>query len=68
MQNRVRKIFYRIGGEEIVLGDENFTTRWVTVDAGRDQDAVAEEVWKLVGNLFTKGVKGPVQKLWSTEN
>jgi len=68
MQMRVRKIFHRIGGEEMVLGDENFSARWVTVDAGRDRDAVAKDVWTLVENLVTKGVKGPVQKLWSTES
>lgn len=68
MQNRVRVIFHRIGGEEMVLGDENFSARWVTVDAGRDRDTVAKDVWRLVENLVTKGVKGPVQRLWSTEN
>ena len=68
MQKRVRKFFHRIGEEEMVLGDENFSTRWVTVDAGRDRDAVAKNVWMLVENLATKGVKGPVQKLWCTEN
>ena len=64
MQNRVRKIFHRIGGEEMVLGDDNLNARWVTVDAGRDRDTVAKDVWRLVENLVTKGVKGPVQKLW----
>ena len=68
MQKRVRKFFHRIGEEEMVLGDENLSARWVTVDAGRDRDAVAKNVWTLVENLVTKGVKGPVQKLWSTEN
>ena len=28
MQNRVRNFFHRIGGEEMVLGDENFSARW----------------------------------------
>ena len=64
----MRKFFHRIGGEEMVLGDENFSARWVTVDAGRHRDAVAKNVWTIVENLVTKGVKGPVQKLWSTEN
>jgi dTMP kinase len=68
MQKRVRKIFQRIGEEEIVSGDKDFNSRWVIVDAGRDRDAVAKDVWMLVENLVTKGVKGPVQKLWSTEN
>ena len=65
MQNRVRKIFHRIGGEEMVPGDKNFSAQWVTVDAGRDRDTVAKDVWRLVGSLVTKGVKGPVQRLWS---
>jgi dTMP kinase len=68
MQIRVRKIFHRIGGEEMVLGDENFSARWVTVDAGRDRDTVAKDVWRLVENLVTKGVTGPIQQLWSTES
>ena len=67
MQKRVRKIFRRIGGEEMVL-EENFSARWVTLDAGRDRDTVAKDIWKLVENLVTKGVKSPVQKLWFTEN
>ena len=28
----------------MVLGDENLSARWVTVDAGRDRDAVAKDV------------------------
>ena len=60
MQKRVRKFFHRIGGEEMVLGDENLSARWVTVDAGRDRDAVAKDLWTLVKNLVTKGVEGPV--------
>ena len=66
MQKRVRKFFHRIGGEEMVLGDDKFSPRWVTVDAGRDRDAVAKDVWTLVENLVTKGVKGSVQRLWIT--
>jgi hypothetical protein len=44
----------------MVLGDENLSARWVTVDAGRDRDAVAKDVWTLVKNLVMKGVEGPV--------
>ena len=68
MQKRVRKFFHRIGGEEMVSGDKDFSARWVTVNAGRDRDAVAKDIWMLDENLVTKGVKGPIQKLWSTEN
>lgn len=68
MQRRVREIFHRIG-EEMILGDSDFSsTRWAIIDAGRDQDEVAKDVWMLVKNLVTKGVEGSVKKLWITEN
>ncbi|KAF8159941.1 P-loop containing nucleoside triphosphate hydrolase protein [Crassisporium funariophilum] len=69
MQKRVREFFHRIGrdmktpaGEE---GVENGNTEgWVTIDAGRDREEVAKDVWTLVEPLVTKGVEGPVRKLW----
>ena len=64
MQKRVREIFHRIGDETILRGDE-VGTRWVTIDAGRDQEAVAKDVWTLVENFATKGVEGSVKKLWT---
>lgn len=68
MQKRVRQIFHRIESEmhkEAVLGSG---TRWVTIDAGRDQSAVAKDIWASVEDLVTKGVEGPVKKLWTVEN
>jgi dTMP kinase len=70
MQKRVREIFHRIGDDmhkETILGDEGVDTRWVTIDAARDQGAVAKDIWASVENLVTKGVEGSVKKLWTTE-
>ncbi|KAF8816886.1 thymidylate kinase [Phlegmacium glaucopus] len=60
MQKRVREIFHRIESEMV----DEVGTRWVTIDAGGDRDAVAKDVWTLVETLLTKGVEGPVHKLW----
>jgi dTMP kinase len=68
MQKRVREIFHRIGDDmrkETILRDSDIGTRWVIIDAGRDQSAVAKDIWASVGNLVAKGVEGPVKKLWT---
>ena len=69
MQKRVRENFYRIGSEmcekTALAGDGGI--RWVTIDAGRDQNAVAKDIWTPVEELVTKGVEGSVKKLWTAE-
>ncbi|KAJ8516882.1 hypothetical protein ONZ45_g5869 [Pleurotus djamor] len=69
MQKKVRKVFARIGTE---LNNEGIEgegrngepyRKWVIVDAGRDKDAVSEEVWGLV-RPFISGVDKPIQRLW----
>jgi len=65
MQKRVRENFRRIGEDickETILG-----TRWAAIDAGRDQDLVAKDVWTLVEDLVTTGVESPVKKLWTAD-
>jgi dTMP kinase len=66
MQLRVRNFFHRIG-EELDEQRENAGegTRWVSIDAGKGRDEVAEEVWSLVEPLIKRGDHGPLQKLWS---
>ena len=65
MQLRVRKFFHRIG-EELSEGREEAgkDIRWVSIDARKGKDEVAEEVWDLVEPLL-KGGLGPLQSLWS---
>lgn len=65
LQARVRDIFQRLGSEM-----ENETQRpvrpnWVTVDAGREREVVANEVWSLVEPLVRDRIDDPVAKLWS---
>ncbi|KAG6867393.1 hypothetical protein C0993_003325 [Termitomyces sp. T159_Od127] len=59
MQRKVGEIFLRIGKE--ILNDGG---RWVNVDAGRDMEAVADELWELVEPL-SRGVQTPLKKLWT---
>lgn len=58
MQRKVGEIFRRIGGE--ITGDGG----WVGIDAGRDEEAVAEDIWKLVEPL-SGGVESPLRRLWT---
>lgn len=66
MQLRVRKNFHHIGSE--IVGKRDKTegcTRWVTIDAGRGRDEIAEDVWKLVEPLVKEGLQDPLNKLWT---
>ncbi|KAJ7068826.1 thymidylate kinase-domain-containing protein [Mycena amicta] len=56
MQKRVRELFG-------VLASEFDYEKWVTVDAGRSREEVAEDVWGHVGSLVD-GVSTPVERLW----
>jgi dTMP kinase len=56
LQRKVRDVFQQISSE--------FTeATWVTIDAGREREDVAEDVWKIVYPL-TGGVAIPLQRLW----
>ncbi|KAJ7274522.1 thymidylate kinase [Mycena haematopus] len=56
MQRKVRDIFHQISTE--------FTeATWVTIDAGREREVVAEEVWKFVRPL-AGGLSVPLERLW----
>ncbi|KAI0761825.1 thymidylate kinase [Trametes elegans] len=57
MQERVEHVFERIGVE---MGDGS---RWFAVDADREKDAVAEELWARI-EPYAKGTDRPLQKLW----
>jgi len=54
MQRRVRGLFERIGKE---------SGRWVVVDAGKQREAVRDDIWEHVEPL-KGGVDGPVKRLW----
>ncbi|KAF7294229.1 Thymidylate kinase [Mycena chlorophos] len=56
LQKRVRGLFG-------VLGAEFESGKWVTVDAGRSREEVAEDVWRHVSKVVGK-VDGPVARLW----
>ncbi|KXN81244.1 Thymidylate kinase [Leucoagaricus sp. SymC.cos] len=60
MQKRVREVFYRLG-EEMSTGDD--VKKWFVLDAGRERQVVAEELWKLVEPL-TRGIDEKIRRLW----
>ncbi|KAG6831782.1 hypothetical protein H0H87_003907 [Tephrocybe sp. NHM501043] len=58
MQRKVSEIFERIGVEITEDGGD-----WVNIDAGREKEVVAEELWQLVEPL-AQGTNAPLRKLW----
>ncbi|KAJ7475772.1 thymidylate kinase [Mycena latifolia] len=61
MQRKVRGIFREISSE--------FTeATWVTIDAGREREDVAGDIWKCVRPLTRSGVASPLQRLWEGKN
>ncbi|KAH6916426.1 P-loop containing nucleoside triphosphate hydrolase protein [Coprinopsis sp. MPI-PUGE-AT-0042] len=76
MQKRVREVFGRIGGEINNGGaggalaaesavSAGATTAWHVVDAGRDVETVAADLWAHVQLLVSSGVDGPIGRLWT---
>ncbi|KAI0369796.1 thymidylate kinase [Pilatotrama ljubarskyi] len=57
MQERVEHVFERIGVE---MGDGS---RWFAVDADREKDSVAEELWMRI-EPYAQGTDRPLQRLW----
>ena len=57
LQARVRALFKSMGEE---------TPGWMTIDAGRDREAVAHDIWTQVEPLI-HGVDSPIDKLWTTD-
>jgi dTMP kinase len=66
VQNRVREIFHRLGQEMLHNdGDGNGSQKWVIVDASKDREVIADELWRLVEPLATRGVEGEIKQLWA---
>ncbi|KAG1776658.1 thymidylate kinase [Suillus placidus] len=59
VQKGVRQVFDKIGRAVQEEGEG----KWVEIDAGKNKEEVAEELWKAVEPLAS-GVKGSVSKLW----
>jgi dTMP kinase len=57
LQARVRALFKSMGDE---------TPGWVTIDAGRDREAVAHDIWTHVEPLV-HGIDSPIDRLWTTD-
>jgi dTMP kinase len=38
--------------------------KWVIMDASKDREVIADELWQLVEPLATRGVKGEIKQLW----
>lgn len=60
MQRRVRAMFDRIGAE--MNGDG--TKKWISVDAGRERDAVTQTLWAYIEPVIN-GVDCPIDRLWT---
>ncbi|KAJ6476057.1 thymidylate kinase [Mycena vitilis] len=57
LQRKVRTCFAEIS--------QGFSAeQWVTIDAGRDRDAVSADIWKCL-QQFTGGLVSPLQRLWT---
>lgn len=66
MQQRVRGVFEVIGTEMGAEVDGNSSSsRWVTIDAGEEKEAVQNAIWKHVEPLQS-GVEGPIKRLWES--
>ncbi|KAH9066537.1 P-loop containing nucleoside triphosphate hydrolase protein [Lactarius vividus] len=57
LQARVRALFKSMGSE---------TPGWVTIDAGRDREAVAHDIWAHIEPL-TQGIDSPIGRLWTAD-
>jgi dTMP kinase len=57
LQRKVRARFSEIS-------QEFSADKWVTIDAGRDKEAVASDVWNCA-EPFAGGVVSPLQRLWT---
>ncbi|KAF9451186.1 P-loop containing nucleoside triphosphate hydrolase protein [Macrolepiota fuliginosa MF-IS2] len=66
MQKRVREVFYRLGTEMASENGVDEKKRWVVVDAGREREAVAAELWQLLEPLIA-GVDGEIKRLWENK-
>ncbi|KAF5355506.1 hypothetical protein D9758_006348 [Tetrapyrgos nigripes] len=62
MQKKVREIFKRIGEEMNVA---TAGAKWVVIDAGRDCEDVAKDVWAHAEGLI-EGTSQPITRLWDT--
>jgi len=60
IQKKVRDIFREISSD---FSEAN----WVTIDAGRERDDVAVDIWNCVRPL-TRGLATPLQRLWEGRN
>jgi dTMP kinase len=72
MQARVREVFGRLGDETSQASnragerEREKGTQWMIIDAGKERDAVSEEMWSHVEPLVKNGgLEGPVGRLWS---
>lgn len=62
VQRGVRAVFERIGEEMKREGQGE----WVEIDASREKDLVAEDIWRAVEPL-SRGVVSSLQKLWEKD-
>ncbi|KAJ8085112.1 Thymidylate kinase [Marasmius tenuissimus] len=66
MQRKVREIFQKLSSEvDTQAGREgNEKSRWVVVDAGRDQETVSADIWGHVAGL-AEGLDENIARLWT---
>jgi dTMP kinase len=70
MQARVRQVFQHLGEETSSEKPQSERlapgTKWTVIDAGKERDAVAENMWASVQSLVRGGLTQPVGKLWQS--
>ncbi|KAG2011209.1 thymidylate kinase [Coprinopsis cinerea AmutBmut pab1-1] len=65
MQARVRQAFKRLGEETASGSDNRDNLSWRVIDAGRDVESVAADLWNAVRPLVSDGLTEPVGRLWA---
>ena len=65
MQRSVRDIFKRIE-KEAKQSKDMHRMNWVTIDADRVLAEVEQTIWEVV-EPFSKGISGPLGKLWDNK-
>ena len=60
MQKRVREIFGTIADE----ARQKEEWRWVTIDAGKEREAVSVDIWREIEPFVKAKELGEVKRLW----
>ena len=60
----IQRIGSEMNGEDGAVGSAG-SVQWSVVNAGREVDTVAADLWAKVQPLVSGGVRAPIGKLWT---